>query len=78
MNPLMFRCPTTGYELDIGLDIQVHGATLQKVQPVTLLVICPLCGHRTTILPFGRMLPTHECPGCKQISRTSDFLAGGR
>lgn len=46
MNPLMFRCPTTGYALDIGLDVQVHGAALQKVQPITLLVLCPLCGHR--------------------------------
>jgi hypothetical protein len=46
MNPLVFQCPKTGYALDTGLDIQVHRASLQSVQPITLHMHCPLCGNR--------------------------------
>jgi predicted RNA-binding Zn-ribbon protein involved in translation (DUF1610 family) len=46
MNPLLFRCPQTGRALDTGLDIHVHCASLQQVQPITLLMHCPQCGHR--------------------------------
>jgi hypothetical protein len=46
MNPLVFQCPKTGQPLDTGLDITVHRAGLQQVQPITLLVLCPLCGNR--------------------------------
>jgi hypothetical protein len=46
MNRLFFQCPTTGHPLDTGLDIAVHRGTLRHVQPITLLMVCPLCGHR--------------------------------
>ncbi len=44
MNPLVFQCPKTGRALDVGLDIQIHRGSLQNVQPITLRVLCPLCG----------------------------------
>jgi hypothetical protein len=46
MNPLVFRCPQTGDPVDTGLDIHIHRPSLQSVQPITLLVHCPHCGHR--------------------------------
>jgi hypothetical protein len=45
MNPLVFKCPKTGSPLDTGIDIQIHRATLQNVQPITLRVLCPLCNN---------------------------------
>jgi hypothetical protein len=44
MNPLVFRCPKSGQELDTGLDIHIHRASLRSIQPITLRVLCPLCG----------------------------------
>jgi predicted RNA-binding Zn-ribbon protein involved in translation (DUF1610 family) len=46
MNPLVFRCPQTGDLVDTGLDIHIHRPTLENVQPITVLVHCPHCGHR--------------------------------
>jgi hypothetical protein len=46
MNPLSFQCPKTGRWLDMGLDIEIHSAGLRHVQPITLQVLCPLCGNR--------------------------------
>ena len=46
MNPLVFRCPKTGDPLDTGLDIHIHRTSLQIVQPITLLMLCPHCGNR--------------------------------
>ncbi len=46
MNPLVFQCPKTGHKLDTGLDIHIHRPSLRNVQPITLQVLCPLCGNR--------------------------------
>jgi hypothetical protein len=46
MNPLVFRCPRTGYPLDTGLDIHIHRPSLQSVQPISLVVHCPHCDSR--------------------------------
>jgi hypothetical protein len=46
MHSLLFRCPTSGHALDTGLDINIHRGGLQHVQPITLQVLCPLCGYR--------------------------------
>ena len=45
-NPLVFRCPQTGYTVDTGLDIHVHRPILQQIQPVTFLGHRPHCGSR--------------------------------
>jgi hypothetical protein len=41
MNPLMFHCPSTGRAIEAGIDINY--ASLRKVQPVTLRLLCPFC-----------------------------------
>jgi hypothetical protein len=41
MNPLSFHCPATGRALRVGIDIDY--SSLQKVQPVTLRLLCPFC-----------------------------------
>jgi hypothetical protein len=46
MNHLVFHCPNTGYRLDTGLEIAVNRGALRQVQPITLLLLCPLCGNR--------------------------------
>jgi predicted RNA-binding Zn-ribbon protein involved in translation (DUF1610 family) len=46
MHPLVFECPNTGAQLDTGLDITVHHRALQSMQPITLQLICPLCGKQ--------------------------------
>ena len=46
MNPLVFQCPNTGQFIDTGLDIHIRRASLQRVQPITLLLLCPLCGSQ--------------------------------
>jgi len=44
MNPLVFSCPRTAQPIDVGLDIAVHSRSLQAVQPVTIRLVCPVCG----------------------------------
>jgi hypothetical protein len=46
MNHLVFECPKTGQTLDTGLEIVVNRSVLRHVQPITLLLVCPLCGHQ--------------------------------
>ena len=41
MNPLIFHCPATGRAIRAGIDIDY--GNLQKVQPVTLRLLCPFC-----------------------------------
>jgi hypothetical protein len=41
MNPLMFHCPSTGRAIEAG--IAINYSSLQKVQPVTLRLLCPFC-----------------------------------
>ena len=44
MSALVFQCPKTGRPIDTGLDIAVHSG-IQNIQPITLRVLCPLCGN---------------------------------
>jgi hypothetical protein len=41
MNPLLFHCPTTGRDIQTGIDINY--SSLRNVQPVTIRLLCPLC-----------------------------------
>ena len=41
MNPLLFRCPKTGREIETGIEINY--SILRTVQPVTVHLWCPLC-----------------------------------
>jgi len=43
MNALMFKCPTTGHFIETGIEINY--ASLRKVQPVTVRLLCPRCEH---------------------------------
>ena len=43
MNALMFLCPKTLREVDTGLVINL--GKLRRVQPVTVRLLCPLCGN---------------------------------
>ena len=41
VNSLLFHCPATGRVIRTGIDIDY--GSLQKVQPVTLRLLCPFC-----------------------------------
>jgi len=41
MSALLFRCPTTGRDIDVGIEINY--GSLRNVQPVTVRLLCPLC-----------------------------------
>jgi hypothetical protein len=41
MNPLLFQCPKTGRNIDVGIEINY--GSLRNVQPVTIRLLCPLC-----------------------------------
>ena len=43
MNPVVFWCPKTGREIDVGIDI--NWSSLQEVQPVMLRLMCPFCAR---------------------------------
>ena len=43
MNALLFECPNTGHFIDAGIEINY--ASLRKVQPVTVRLLCPRCDH---------------------------------
>lgn len=43
MNPILFRCPDTGRDVDVGLGIDYRA--LRNVQPVSVRLMCPLCGR---------------------------------
>jgi hypothetical protein len=41
MNPLLFQCPTTGRDIEVGIEINY--TSLRNVQPVMIRLLCPFC-----------------------------------
>jgi endogenous inhibitor of DNA gyrase (YacG/DUF329 family) len=43
MEHLFFVCPTTGHEVDSGVESEI--STLLRIRDETVRVLCPACGE---------------------------------
>jgi len=44
MERLIFRCPATGREVDIGVETEI--VTLLRIRMNSVRALCPACGSR--------------------------------